>query len=70
MAPRFGGSINDIAAIIAEHAATPDFLKYGDKMHKTPIDPKLLLPHKTLFKKLSGLHPRLTWTKADFIFPP
>ena len=59
------GDIGQVVDIVSKHAKAPDFLKYGEDMATTKVNPALIIPHRDLWLQLRELHRRMTFSQKD-----
>ena len=56
MAPHCTQDLGQVAKAIAPFAKTPDFMRYGENVQKTPIQARHILPHRKMWRAVASLH--------------
>jgi len=61
--PRFSGSAEELAQILAPFVKTANWLKYGEKFARSPVQVPTLVAHKVLIQTLTSACNNLAFTK-------
>ena len=64
MPPRFTGELDEIAAVLARHAPTPDFLLHDAKA-PNKVNVQRVLAKRLMWRELKAMHQSLSWSPCQ-----